>query len=250
MNEELLRTLLLDRTTQKNIIWATGERANQEIELSDAQKILPRIAKRSYERTLRSDEKAEIFTPREVVALMNRKVDERSKFWPIDSTNWQEYVKELKLEICCGEAPFVVSRYDVMTGELLSLPERVGFLDVKMRAVSEFSVDEGEWLNWAEQAYRSVYAYEWQGDSLLLARKNLLYSFVDYYNAKFPTQKIGAQPNAHQMSILRHVAETISWNVFQIDGINCTVPGSAQKVKIMDWVKGKVIEFGGKDFKS
>jgi len=244
MNEKLLRILLFDRTTQRNILWAADGWTNQEISLSDAQEILPRIAKDDRERIMRTDEKAEIFTPRDVVALMNQKVDERSKFWPVNSANWQSYIKEPKLEICCGEAPFVVSRYDVTTGELLDLSERVGFLDAKMRVVSEFCDDKVEWLAWAEEAYKSAYAYEWQGDSLLLARKNLLYSFVDYYNAKFPAQKIGAHLSAEQMSILQRVAEIIAWNIFQMDGINYTVPGNTQKVKIVDWEKQEIMEFG------
>lgn len=244
MNEELLKILLFDRTTQKNILWVAGRQADQEISLRDAREILPRIAKSDDEQALRSDEKAEIFTPREVVALMNRKVDEQSKFWPVNSANWQEYVRELKLEICCGEAPFVISRYDVTTGEILKLAERVGFLDTKMQVVSEFCNNEAKWLTWAEQAYKSTYAYEWQGDSLLLARKNLLYSFVDYYNAQFPVQKISAQPSPEQMSMLIRVAEIISWNIFQMDGINYTVPRSTQKVAIRDWESGKVMEIG------
>ena len=30
-----------------------------------------------------------------------------------------------------------------------------------------------------------IYGYEWQGDNLFLVRESLLYTFVDYYKAKF-----------------------------------------------------------------
>lgn len=37
----------------------------------------------------------------------------------IDNKTWQDYIKIRCLEITCGEAPFLISRYDTSTGELI-----------------------------------------------------------------------------------------------------------------------------------
>ena len=75
-----------------------------------------------------------------------------------------------------------------------------------------------EWLEAAKDAYRSIYAYEWLGDSLLLAREALLLSFIEYYRNKF-----GKDP---QIKSINHIAYIISWNVWQMDGLKGVVPDS------------------------
>jgi hypothetical protein len=113
---------------------------------------------------------------------MNRSVDT----YRITKNNWQEYVRELRLEITCGEAPFIVSRYNPTAhGVLIKLEHRVGFLDKKLKIVSRYSQNEEEWLFWAKEAFKASYGYEWQGDNVLLARENLLYTMIDYYEARF-----------------------------------------------------------------
>lgn len=67
------------------------------------------------------------------------------------------------LEITCGEAPFLVSRYDVETGEAIPVPERIGLLDRKLRVVNENVQTEEEWLKWAFREFWATYGYEFQG---------------------------------------------------------------------------------------
>jgi len=43
----------------------------------------------------------------------------------------------------------------------------------------------GDWLKAVQIAYRSTYAFEWQGDSLLLAREAMLVTFIENYQLKF-----------------------------------------------------------------
>ena len=75
---------------------------------------------------------------------------------------WKKYVDSRRLEITCGEAPYLVSRYDTTTGELIVPPiNRIGFLDRKLRVVNENTITEEEWLKWAEQAIQSYYGYEY-----------------------------------------------------------------------------------------
>ena len=66
-----------------------------------------------------------------------------------------------------------------------------------------------------------MYAFEWQGDNVLLARENLLFTFCDYYEKKFKVY-----PNRDQF---RTIAEIIAWNVWQMDGLKFVIPNSCHE---------------------
>lgn len=286
---DLLDILLIDRTTGRNIIWATDsyvkfgkgfkpkDRIRPELVTGIYGKLIqPRAAKSREEQRQRTKDKAEVFTPLRIVDQINKLVDWSGDIRVPSEDNWQEYVRELKLEISCGEAPFIMSRYNPTshTGKLIKLENRVGFLDRKLRVVSEFCDKPKEWLHWACEAYRSSYGYEWQGDNVLIARENLLYTLADYYKAKF-----GRRPT---LAIQQEFAEIISWNIFQMDGIKYVTPMSCRNetqvipgeltlfgetpdkieehecegckfnqplkhngkyVKVMDWATGKSVRF-------
>lgn len=285
---DLLDTLLLDRTTRKNIIWATDSYVKRGQGFAPKKQIVPelvtgvygkliqpRAAKSLIEQRFRTKEKAEVFTPLKIIDQMNKSVDWTTLNWPATNENWQEYVKQLRLEITCGEAPFIVSRYNptAHTGKVIELHNRVGFLDRKLRTVSSYCDNSKDWIYWAKEAYKASYGYEWQGDNVLLARENLLYSMLDYYKDKF-----GRNPSS---IIQQEFAEIISWNIFQMDGIKYVIPMSCKHqerivkeglplfnepdvvekdecegckynrptrhngryVKVMDWVIGKPIKF-------
>ena len=91
-------------------------------------------------------------------------------------------------------------------------------LDRKLRIIGENTSTSGEWLKAAQSAYQSIYGFEWQGDNLVLAREALLYTFVDYYRAKF-----GKGP---QLKSLLYIAYIISWNIWQMDGLKGVIPNS------------------------
>ena len=138
-----------------------------------------------------------------------------------EGKTWKDYVRDTRLEITCGEAPYIVSRYDTTTGAVVPLSDRIGLLDRKLRVVSENTETSGEWLEAAQETYKSLYAYEWQGDSLLIARESMLASFVEYYRAKF-----GKDPLAKSVN---YIAYIISWNVWQMDGLKGVVPDSCHE---------------------
>ena len=82
--------------------------------------------------------------------------------------------------------------------------------------VNENTDNESDWLKWTYRAFQSVYGYEFQGDNLLIARINLLITFVDYMQdswKRVPTE-----------SELQKVANIIAWNIWQMDGITGKVP--------------------------
>lgn len=86
-------------------------------------------------------------------------------------------MRDIRLEITCGEAPYLISRYDTTTGETIPLEQRIGLLDRKLRVVSENTSTSGEWLEWAQEAYKSTYGYEWQ-ETIYSLPENLCLSLL------------------------------------------------------------------------
>ena len=161
---------------------------------------------------------------------MNDNIDRNSK-----TKTWKEYVDSRVLEITCGEAPFLVQRYDTVTGKPIPLKDRAGLLDRKLKAIGKNTCTRKEWVEWAIRAFESSYGYEYQGDNLLIARINLLLTFVDYYKDRWEEEL--------DKRLLRRIANRIVWNVWQMDGLQGTVPFREYKCKIHDWRKRKTIIF-------
>lgn len=243
--DHLLEILLQDKTTGNNILWATDSYENKGelfaplapitsnlVTGENGNLIQPRAVKSKEEQLFRTRDKAEVFTPLSIVKQMNDACDTQK----ITKNNWQEYVALLKLEITCGEAPFIVSRYDPVSDkqELVPLEERVGFLDKKLSVVSKFCETQEDWLKWAKIAFQSSYGYEWQGDSLLIARENLLYTFIDYYQAQFK--------KSPSIELQKEIAKIIAWNIFQMDGLKYVIPMSCKSKKVI--IKGEAELFG------
>ena len=262
---DLLKILLKDRTTKKNIVWATHsyELLGKGFAPSDritpsrvtgayANLIQPRSEKSKYEQKDRTKIRAEVFTPTWLVEKQNGYVETE-----LEALDLKDFIQVRWLEITCGEAPYMVTRYDTVTGEEIPLSERVGFVDRKIQRISREVSDEANFYEFVKEAYRASYGYEYQGDSLLLARENLLATFEDYYLAK-----TGTQPTIEQK---KEIATIISYNVFQMDGLKKSSPYSAKqspsqqlslfsdelevqeveesKTQIKDWKKNKMIGF-------
>ena len=144
-----------------------------------------------------------------------------------DGKTWKDYVRATRMEITCGEAPYLASRYDTTTGKPIPIEQRIGLLDRKLRVVSENTETSGEWLDWTQIAYQNIYGFEWQGDNLLLAREALLWTFIEYYQRKF-----GKAPLIRSIN---YIAYIISWNLWQMDGLKGVVPDSCHtEVEMMD----------------
>ena len=175
--------------------------------------VLPRVEKSRETQGARTKKNAEVFTPSWLCAKMNDFLDGEilAAKSAKDAKFWQNYVDVRILEITCGEAPFIVSRYDAATGKLIPVKERIGLLDRKLRAVNENADDEEEWMKWAVRAYESVYGYEYQGDSLAIARANLLITFVENLEARW-----GRKATIHELTT---IANRIVWNFWQMDGL-------------------------------
>lgn len=244
----VLPSLLKDRTTKGNIVWGTDAYADLGYGCSDfispeafrtgiPVRLKARTEKTDSEQLSRTRGKAEVFTPGWICNRMNNHCDSewfgREDVFNVDNGDgtwtategkiafpegktWKEYVDSRRLEITCGEAPFLVSRYDASTGEPILLGMRIGMFDRKMRVVDENATSEEEWMEWAVRALQSCYGYEFQGDSLLIARVNLLESFVDYC-----MDRLGHAPDEKTVS---HIANIISWNLWQMDGLRYCPP--------------------------
>lgn len=76
-------------------------------------------------------------------------------------------------------APYIVTRYDPITGEIIPLDKRVGFLDRKLHRVAEQAITEKEFIKWSKIAYESSYGYELQGDHYYWLVKTYYYHSVN-----------------------------------------------------------------------
>ena len=262
--QAVLDTLLKDRSTCKNIIWATdppeelqtvmyepvtdrSQITAQQLGLTHYEVVLPRMMKQTDTQQQRTRKKGEVFSPAWVCNKMNNALDadwfrglgagesagqftvELPQGWQTVETPvqfpvckgrtpaWVQYVQSRRLEVTCGEAPFLASRYDAATGEMIPVARRIGILDRKLRVVSENAATEDEWCKYATHAVQSTYGYEYQGDNLLLARVNLLLTYAEHLQARWQRK-----PTKEE---LQPIATIISWNLWQMDGLHLSVPG-------------------------
>lgn len=257
----LLKKLLVDKTTKKNIMWATDaykgksgdyERNKEMTEAlitgRNADVIKTRARKAMEQQSERTKQHAEVFTPLWIVQKMNDHADEvwfgcpnvffqdgiptERVGFPKEKT-WQSYVDSRRLEITCGEAPYLVTRYDVETGEAIPIEQRVGILDRKLRVVTENALSESEWLKWAYRAMEATYGYEFQGDNVLIARVNLLMTFEEHLRARW-----NRKPTASEYF---QAANIIAWNVWQMDGLAGTIPyckaEESKQLSMFEWLE-------------
>ena len=263
---DVLDILLKDRTTGKNILWMTDSYEHLEstfdikmgihdsidadtISRPGNKIIRPRVDKSKEEQRARVQKKAEVFTPSWICNNMNNLIDaawferktspftvEGHKSWratrkPIVfpkklKKTWLDFVTEVRLEITCGEAPFLVSRYDTTTGEIIPIPERIGILDRKLRIMTEnVRGKPKEWLKYAKMALKAILGFEWQGDNVLLARENVLWTILEYYK-----YYCSLKPISHDD--LLELADIVSWNIWQMDGLKFVVPMSCKPTEI------------------
>ncbi len=253
--KSLLEILLKDMSTGRNILWACdgyaqyGNAYKSGCEITykaiagkkNTMLIQPRILKAKCYQKERTRTHAEVFTPSWICNEMNNYCDEEwfgrkdvfntvksdhtwtattEPIFPAGSKKWHAYVLSKRLEITCGEAPYLVSPYDTTTGKIIPIEQRIGQLDRKLRVINENMNSERYWFEWVLKAFQSTYGYEYQGDNLLLARENLLYTFIDNYKFKF-----GKEPNIQKQ---KKIAQIIAWNIWQMDGLSDCAPFSSE----------------------
>ena len=258
MDREILVHLLKDRTTDRNIMWCTDNykkygsqyEYNQPIAIHlitsrHGNIIKPRVEKSRHDQQRRIRDKGEVFTPSWVCNKQNNLIDNawfgrenifnvetetcwisnknKIKFSTEQGKEWTDYVESDRMEISCGEAPYITSRYDTVSGNYIEVPDRIGLLDRKLRVISENTDLEDKWLTWAYRAVQSIYGFDWQGDNLLIARENILFDVLEYIEVKL-NKKI-------ETSHLVELAKISSWNIWQMDGIKFVVPESCTTEK-------------------
>lgn len=234
----LLDRLLVDKTTVRRIMWATEAYASLGLRYDRNEEIVPelitglnanviktRARKEMEQQSSRTRQHGEVSTPLWVCKKMCDYADE---MWG-RKTSWQKYVDARVLEITCGEAPFLVSRYDVETGEAIPVSERIGLLDRKLRVVNKNTQTEEEWLNWAFRAFWATYGYEFQGDNVLIARVNLLMTFEEYLVDRWKRKPT--------LSEYGRIITVIVWNIWQMNGLKGVIPyGTAEEeFQEIDW---------------
>ena len=281
-----LDALLKDHTTGANIYWASESYAERgegfgffdQItvdKIKDDDIIKPRVRKDADEQSRRVKDKAEVFTPAWICNAQNNLVDDAwfgvanvfntpneedgGRTWtsnPITADvfeqagkTWEEYVNDPRLEITCGEAPYLMNRFDVADPNAGLIPpsERIGMFDRKLRVISAFVKDPLEWILQAKNAIKATYGFEWQGDSLLLAREAMFMTVIEFFLEAFPQYEkrnkngelkfdrigIGVNKKGKKSYLLTHLnkcAYYVSWNLWQMDGLKFVLPGTSDLV--------------------
>lgn len=261
----VLDILIRDHTTQNNIFWATGNYEHlgelykynspitpESITGDNGDIIMPRVQKDKILQRTRVKDMAEVFTPSWICNAQNNLIDnawfnrdnvfnteitllDNSKSWEVNNDtitfpegkNWKDYIRDTRLEMACGEAPYITSRYDTTTGDFIPIERRIGILDRKLRVINENVETSGEWLKAAQTAYKNTYAFEWQGDNLLLAREAMLITFIENYYYKFEIEPL--------LKSIKYIAYIISWNVWQMDGLKGVIPNSCGEKTIIEY---------------
>lgn len=194
-------------------------------------KVMPRYLKNAEEQKSRTEKKAEVFTPVCIVEKMNNQMDEGF------TGTIEDYIKRTVLEVTCGEAPFITTRYDAATGESIAISKRTGLLDRKLHCIPGIVCKAG-YVECATEALKSVYGYEWQFDSLFLARRNVLMNAIEHYVDRF-----GTEPDYKDV---QEWATIISYNLIRMDGVSLCLPETTIPAKTMNWETGKFERFDGK----
>lgn len=252
--EKCIQNLLFDHNRQSNLIIDD----NNEIDIERLMKspqlfIQPHHLSSPEKKKFLHKKNAEVLTPSWLCNIQNNLIDNRwfgrtnifnkesEKTWITltekiefpENKTWKDYISLNRLEICCGEAPYLVSRYDSVTGKPISLPDRIGLLDRKLRIINENVSSKVEWEKYSTKAFKSTYGYEKKGTNLLLARLNLFFTYIDYYMDRFSKMP--------RDSLLCEISNVISWNLWQMDGLD---PDAVNASKLMDWNQNKPIPFG------
>lgn len=218
-NNQITETLLQERTTGTTFPINPDE-------------VKPRYMKAAEDQKSRTASKAEVFTPYEIIKKMNDQV--QGDF----GGSIGEYIKRTVLEVTCGEAPFLTTRYDAATGVEIPIENRTGLLDRKLACIPE-SLGKDGYVECATAALKSAYGYEWQYDSLFLARRNLLLTTIEHYENVWKTEP------AYETVL--NWASIISYNLIQMDGLSMCIPDTDIHAVTMNWNSGKVERFDGEE---
>lgn len=225
----ILSKLLVDHSARGNIVWATtayehlGEgympvdEIQAELITDNHSGIIRRRARKDREeQSLLTRKHAEVFTPAYICSMM---IDYADSAWMENlgiqriEDSWQEYVSSQRMEITCGEAPYLANRYDAETGdEAPEIETRIGILDRKLKVISNSVHQRQDWIHWAIKATESTYGYEYQGDNLLIARINILRTIEDHLSITGFDDMSEAE--------YEKFANIISWNIWQMDGLS------------------------------
>lgn len=242
---EDVKEIFVQNSIGKGLVGSNGERLT--VKDVEEMNIIPRCQKPKEVQKERTKKKAEVFTPVWVVNEQNNLIDNaylgkdnvfstEGKDFKCKEIDWKgcfgskdTYIKSRRLEITCGEAPYITTRYSTSTGEAMAFAERVGFLDRKLKValtMHDLSL-HGKWCCLFDSV-QNCYGYEYQADSLIIARLNIWLSCFDYCN------EASIELSLSDSAML---AKIISKNFFQLDGLKNCEPFTEEEVYIKDWSK-------------
>lgn len=225
--EEVVRILLRDYTTNESIVWGTASYGYDENSHIDANDIMSgKVRLKPVYREFGKDS---------LIPIEQVKKDNDEMF-DVTGKSSEEIICMKSFERHCNDAPHTVSLYDESTGDIVMLPFREGLLDRKMALINSLPLthDETNWKVCTSNALMSSYGYEYRGDHLYMARRNILCDVIDWYEDKFG-KDIG-------VDMMKEFADIISRNFVQMNESRGCIPFTDIKTRIMKWSTGEMIE--------
>lgn len=267
LTPDIIDILLKERSFKRNLNFVEtieefsgDDEITCDIVLQDPPIILPQYMY-AYDRKRNSAKKrGAVFTPQfaannmcEVLcrAILNVPDEENicAQIYPINETDTREWITDTLppedclnliyktcLDSCCGEGIFLTQRYHQNSGKPIEIPFRKGLLDRKLHVIKralekEEDLHELRFFSLAKIAFKTTYGFDLLGKSVYLTRKNLLETFVDFYQWIFAKDPENA--------MVEDIATILSYNIFQMNGLSHKVPLTNQSVyaRIRDWSK-------------
>ena len=118
---------------------------------------------------------------------------------------------------------------DIKENDLLKIDR--SFLEILLQDKTT-----GKNIIWATVAVQNIYGFEWQGDSLLIARENVLFDVIEHFAEKFGEIPKQVRSDASGLSAQELIgfARIIAWNLWQMDGLKFVVPASCCTEEIVE----------------
>lgn len=205
--------ILLDRTTNTLLTDKPIEQLKFRWELDKS------------EQELKQTINGEVYTPNYVINQMNKLSLVK--------------LEQTYLEACCGLAPFINNRYDQIKGCRIGTKRRRGIFDKKIKQIRARLKTPDDFFNQVITILKTLYAFEFDREVLLLARIAMLDSISDYFKVFFKNKyDINNYPE-----YIQEIENVISWNFFTMDIFTKCIPNTDIPVKIIDWKQNKIYKF-------
>jgi hypothetical protein len=179
----------------------------------------------------------EVYTPNDIITRMNRIIIPLNNDEILYDISFK---REQFMESCCGLAPFINNRFDQNTGQINPIKDRNGIFDLKMKQFDKLKTHKPYlFFSNIKTILKTLYAYEYDNEVLMLCRYTMRDSIKDYYEQYFSNFEI----TYYGKDYYKEIENIISWNFFNMDTTTNCIPNTTIPVYVMNWYTNQKILF-------